>query len=103
VPTPSPTPTLLPLNIQLSIFENLWTTVNDTYVYPDFNGLDWSAIHQEYRQKIKAGLTNASFYLAMDELITRLGDDHSYFLDPQQVAQQVLVLWSVQSLKGSAR
>lgn len=24
----------------------------------------------------------------MDELITRLGDDHSYFLDPQQVAQQ---------------
>lgn len=86
--TPSPTPTLLPLNIQLSIFENLWTTVNDTYVYSDFNGLDWNAIHQEYHQKIKAGLTNASFYLAMDELITRLGDDHSYFLDPQQVAQQ---------------
>jgi carboxyl-terminal processing protease len=88
VSTPSPTPTLLPLNIQLSIFENLWTTVNDTYVYSDFNGLDWNAIHQEYHQKIKAGLTNASFYLAMDELITRLGDDHSYFLDPQQVAQQ---------------
>ncbi len=93
-PTPSPvssstpTPTYIPLETQLSIFENLWSIVNDTYVYPDFNGLDWNAIHQEYRQKIAAGLTNSQFYQAMDELITRLGDDHSIFLDPQQVAEQ---------------
>jgi C-terminal peptidase prc len=66
----------------------LWSIVNDTYVYPDFNGLDWNAIRQEYRQKIEAGLTNEQFYLALSELITQLGDDHSFLLDPQQVAEQ---------------
>ncbi|MFZ0534934.1 MAG: S41 family peptidase [Anaerolineales bacterium] len=84
----SPTSTLIPLNIQLSIFGNLWTIVDDTYVYPDFNGLDWNAIHQEYMQKISVGLSTEQFYQAMSELITRLGDDHSFFLDPQQVADQ---------------
>ena len=62
--------------------------VNDTYVYPDFNGLDWDAIKLEYREKITAGLSNQDFYQAMEELVSRLGDDHSFFLDPQQVAEQ---------------
>jgi carboxyl-terminal processing protease len=93
-PTPTqvsastPTPTQIPLSKQLSIFENLWTIVNDTYVYPDFNGLDWNAIRQEYRQKISVGLTNQQFYLTMSEVISLLGDEHSFFLDPQQVAEQ---------------
>ncbi len=93
-PTPSPaststpTPTLITLETQLSIYENLWSIVNDTYVYPDFNGVDWNAIHEEYRQLIFAGMTNSQFYLAMSELITRLGDDHSQFLNPQEVAKQ---------------
>jgi len=50
--------------------------------------LDWNAIHQEYRGKISAGLTNSQFYLAMSEVISKLGDDHSQFLNPQEVAEQ---------------
>ena len=92
--TPTPvstsTPTVTPISLltQLSIFQSLWSVVNDTYVYPDFNGLDWDAINLEYREKITAGLSNQDFYLAMAEVISRLGDDHSFFLDPQQVAEQ---------------
>ncbi len=88
VPTPTVKPTDIPLNTQLSIFDDLWTIVNDTYIYPDFNGLDWNAIYKEYEQKISAGMTNDQFYLAMTDLITSLGDDHSFFLDPQLVAEQ---------------
>lgn len=88
VTTSTPTPTTIPLVVQFSIFENLWTIVNDTYVYPDFNGLDWAAIHQEYKGKISAGMSNSQFYLALSELITSLGDDHSVFLNPQEVAEQ---------------
>src|SRR4030043_2295542 len=83
VSTSTSTPTVIPVESQLSIFENLWAIVNDTYIYPDFNGLDWNAIHQEYRQIIASGLTNDQFYLAMSDVITRLGDDHSLYLDPQ--------------------
>ncbi|OGN93240.1 MAG: hypothetical protein A2Y88_00020 [Chloroflexi bacterium RBG_13_48_10] len=92
--TPTPvatsTPTVTPISLltQLSIFQSLWSVVNDTYVYPDFNGLDWDAINPEYREKITAGLSNQDFYLAMAEVISRLGDDHSFFLDPLQAAEQ---------------
>jgi C-terminal peptidase prc len=85
---PTTAPTLNPLDTQLNIFDDLWSIVNDTYLYPDFNGLDWNAIHQEYNGKISAGLTNSQFYLAMGEVIARLGDDHSIFLNPQEVAEQ---------------
>jgi C-terminal peptidase prc len=50
--------------------------------------LDWNAIHQEVRQKISAGLTTEQFYQAMSDVIYQLGDNHSFFLDPQQVAEQ---------------
>jgi len=86
--TSTPTPTPLPLDTQLSIFEDLWSIVNATYVYPDFNGLDWNIIHQDYRRKITAGMTGEQFYQAMRDVISQLGDDHSIFFDPQQVAKQ---------------
>ena len=88
VSTSTPTPTQIPVDTQLNIFENLWNIVNDTYIYTDFNGLDWNAIHLEYQQKISAGLSNLEFYMAMNDLITKLGDDHSQYLNPQEVAEQ---------------
>jgi C-terminal peptidase prc len=96
--TPSPAPTLFatatptlaitPSPRQLEIFEELWQIISEDYLYPDFNGLDWDAIHIEYRQRIERGLTDDHFYLAMDEMISRLGDDHSAFLSPQEVLEE---------------
>lgn len=86
--TATPTPTPLPLEVQLRIFEELWTIVSEEYLYPDFNGLDWNVIYDEYCARIEAGMSNAEFYQAMDEMIFRLGDDHSVFLNPEQVAQE---------------
>lgn len=85
---PSPTPSPIPSDLQLQVFESLWQAVNEDYLYPDFNGLDWQAIHEEYRQRIEAGLSNEEFYLAMDEMIYRLGDDHSIFLSPSEGADE---------------
>ena len=86
-PTPvTPSPTPLPLDLQLRVFQDLWETVRDEYLYRDFNGLDWDAIHAEYEARIQAGLNNEEFYQAMDEMILRLGDEHSAFLSPEQVA-----------------
>jgi carboxyl-terminal processing protease len=60
--------------------------VNEEYLYPDFNGLDWKAVHEEYHQRIEAGLSHTGFYDAMTEMIYSLGDDHSRFLTPEQKA-----------------
>jgi carboxyl-terminal processing protease len=93
--TPAPTlpflgdtPTPLPLQLQLEVFEQLWQVVDEEYLYPDYNGLDWDAIHTQYRKRIVEGLSNEDFYQAMKEMINRLGDDHSSFLSPDEVKEE---------------
>jgi len=70
------------------IFEQVWNTVHTQYVYPDFNGADWDAIHAEYGARIERGLRDEDFWLAMAEMIDRLGDDHSSFLSPSEAREQ---------------
>jgi carboxyl-terminal processing protease len=86
--TNTPTATALPVDLQLSVFHDLWQVVNENYLYPDFNGLDWEAIRILYDARIRSGLNNDEFYRAMDELILSLGDDHSIFLSPEMVAAE---------------
>jgi C-terminal peptidase prc len=57
-------------------------------LYPDFNGLDWESVKEEYNQKISAGLSNAELNAQLSDLIFSLGDQHSYYLNPQEVAAQ---------------
>jgi carboxyl-terminal processing protease len=73
---------------QLRVFAQLWQTVHDTYVYPDFNGLDWDEVYRRYRARIEVGLEDQAFYRAMREMINKLGDDHSTFNSPQEVAEE---------------
>ncbi len=86
--TPTLTPTALPLSLQLRVFEDIWQVINATYVSPDFNGVDWDGVQVEFRQRIEAGLDNAAFYMAMYEMISRLGDEHSFYLSPEAVAEE---------------
>jgi carboxyl-terminal processing protease len=76
------------LALQMQVFEDLWTIIDENYLYPDFNGVDWDAIHQEYRQRIEVGVSNQDFYSAMKEMVYRLGDDHSSFLSPEEAREQ---------------
>jgi len=99
----TPSPTLAPSTIltstplsttdaslipQMQVFEELWKSIDENYLYPDFNGLDWNAVHQEYRQRIETGLSNQDFYRAMKEMVYRLGDDHSSFISPQEAREE---------------
>ncbi len=86
--TPTPTIVITPSAQQLEIFDELWQIVRDEYLYPDFNGLDWNSIRDDYRSQIEAGMTDDNFYLAMDEMISRLGDDHSVFLNPVEAREE---------------
>jgi carboxyl-terminal processing protease len=86
-----PTPELqanpeISTEIQLNVFEETVNTIEAVYIYPDFNGVDWPAIVSTYRGKIESGLDTESFYLEMDAMLAELGDEHSYFESPVEVA-----------------
>jgi C-terminal peptidase prc len=81
---------VLPLTYenQYTLFQELWSVVDEEYLYEDFNGVDWDATYTEYLEKIDAGLDAQEFYQAMKDMIFSLGDDHSIFLDPEEAAEE---------------
>src|SRR5690349_10575334 len=77
----------VPQDEQLRILGNVGDVVEGTYVYPDYNGKDWNEIEARYQSRIEAGLDTPSFYHEMASMIEELGDEHSFFLSPQEVAE----------------
>ena len=43
-------------------------------------------------RKVEAGMSNEQFYQAMDEMVALLGDEHSDFYTPEEVATRRLNL-----------
>ena len=86
-----PTPELqanpdVPQDLQQQVFDEAVDVIEQVYVYPDFNGNDWPAIVSKYQAKIDTGLDTENFYSEMQSMIIELGDEHSSFLSPVDVA-----------------
>jgi C-terminal peptidase prc len=79
---PTPTPAVLSVEERRQIFEEIWRTVKDHYLYPDYHGVDWEAIRDEYGQRVEADQTRDEFYTTMVEMVARLNDQHSRFQPP---------------------
>lgn len=82
---PTEIPIALSLEERRQIFEEVWGTVAENYLYPDFRGVDWEALHDEYVPRIESAATREEFYLALGELVSQLGDNHSRFVAPSDV------------------
>jgi len=71
---------------QLKLFNALARIIDDVYVYPDYNGLNWPSIVSDFRRKVDGGLDTEAFYTEMENFVKRLGDEHSYFDSPVNAA-----------------
>jgi carboxyl-terminal processing protease len=78
-------PTIASSN-QLKLFDALVKIINDVYVYPDFNGLDWPGVVAAFRAKVVRGLDTENFYAEMEKFVGKLGDEHSHFDSPVTAA-----------------
>ncbi|MFM7678213.1 MAG: S41 family peptidase [Roseiflexaceae bacterium] len=87
------TPTLAALdrNMRERIFDTVWSTFADQYVYRDFRGVDWQAAYDTYKPKALDASSPQRFYGVLREMIHLLNDDHSRLDDPQQVAMNTAI------------
>ncbi len=89
-PTRTPTATPIPQSKvtsattarQQKVFDALWKTVNDKYVYADFNGRNWNEVKSLVAAQIQSGMTDDDFYDLIRDTIDSLNDEHSSFLSP---------------------
>lgn len=82
---PAAAATLPPLDERVALFNDIWQTVYDTYLYLDFRGLDWVALRNEYAARVVNAATREEFYTALVEMVDLLDDQHSRFVPPSDV------------------
>lgn len=73
-------------SLQLEVFDDVVSKIEEVYLYEDFNGLDWGEIVSRHRTNIEAGLSTEDFYTEVQAMTIELGDDHSWFESPVEVS-----------------
>jgi len=60
----------------LASFESVWTTIRDKHWEQNPGGLDWEAIHREYRPKMEATASTEAARAVIREMLGRLKQTH---------------------------
>lgn len=68
-------------------FDTAWRLVAERYWDPDYGGTDWEAVGERFRPRALAADTEARFYEVLQRMYAELGDDHSVFVPPSEVAR----------------
>jgi carboxyl-terminal processing protease len=62
--------------LDLDSFEKVWTTVRDKHWQTKPGGLDWQAIHDEYRPRVEKAASHADAQAIMQDMLGRLKQSH---------------------------
>ncbi|MEE8568428.1 MAG: S41 family peptidase [Anaerolineales bacterium] len=81
-PSPTAVPTIAPTEAivneeYLEVFEVVWNTVDQTYFDPNFGGLDWDAVHDDYELLIAAAEDDETFYQLLNQMLWGLNVSHT--------------------------
>jgi len=71
----------------LESFEHVWKTVRDKHWDPKLNGLDWQAVHDEFRPQIEKADSMGKARDAMSEMLGRLKQSHLDIIPAEAFAQ----------------
>ncbi|MDJ0732366.1 MAG: S41 family peptidase [Crocosphaera sp.] len=66
------------------LVDEVWQVINDTYVDATFNQVDWLAVRREYIGESKTYDTKDEAYKAIREMLEKLGDPYTRFMDPEE-------------------
>uniref|UniRef100_B8HSI7 C-terminal processing peptidase n=1 Tax=Cyanothece sp. (strain PCC 7425 / ATCC 29141) TaxID=395961 RepID=B8HSI7_CYAP4 len=64
------------------LIDEVWQLIDRKYVDGTFNGVDWRAVRREYLNRTYA--TQEDAYKAVREMLGKLNDPYTRFMDPQQ-------------------
>jgi carboxyl-terminal processing protease len=85
---------------QQHVLDELVSKINEVYLYPGFNGVDWDGNVAKFRTRVEEGLDTEGFYTEIENLVFELGDEHSQFQSPAQVAQADAELSGINEFVG---
>ncbi|HEX4862078.1 MAG TPA: hypothetical protein VFV07_12635, partial [Rhizomicrobium sp.] len=61
-----------------ALFEKVWSTVDQNFYDPTFNGVDWKAAGARYRARVAGVKTDAEFEMLASAMLKEIGTSHLY-------------------------
>lgn len=65
-----------------SVFEFVWTVINEKYYDPKTNGVNWKEARKLYKDRVELAQTDTEFYQALQIMVSELHDAHTRVRDP---------------------
>ena len=66
-------------------FELVWETVNKHFYDPNFNGVDWKAVHDRYAPQVARARSDAELYVLLQLMVNELRQSHLWIIPPDAV------------------
>lgn len=73
------------------VFNQVWQTVNENFYDANFNGIDWAAIRDQYRPRVKQVQTRQQLAAVINQMLAELRTSHTYFYTPDETAYYQLL------------
>ena len=62
--------------LDIESFEYVWKTIRDKHWDPTLGGLDWQAVHDEFRPRVEQSKSSDEARALISEMLSRLGQSH---------------------------
>lgn len=72
---------------RVRIFDQVWRLVGEKYYDPNFNGVNWNALRDEYRPRAAQASCDEALYGVLKEMARALHDAHTRFRSPAERAR----------------
>ncbi|MBL8190122.1 MAG: hypothetical protein JNK38_19055 [Acidobacteria bacterium] len=72
----APDPLMISRTDRLKVFEEVWQTVNKHFFDPDFNGVNWAQVREQYRSQVEAADNKNQLNEALQKMLNELRSSH---------------------------
>lgn len=76
---------------QPSLFDAVWSTVNENFYDPEFKGLDWAALKSQYQPQVAKASSRAEKAEVINEMLDRLQTSHTHLFTADEPAYYQLL------------
>ncbi len=76
-----------PENTPQSVFEQVWTFVNEKYAFFEYKNVDWDAMKIKYGAKIKENMTDEDLFQVCYDMLYELKDEHTNLISKFNISR----------------
>ena len=88
--TPAPAPAITAAapaiaDVRQETFDMVWTTVKEKHFDPDFGGVNWNKVREQYAPKVAALKSNEELYSLLQSMLGELRQSHFQIIPPEAI------------------